>query len=714
MARRIVGVLVLIGIALALSTWTARAERLVGQYRGPTDKLTAVKETEDTSINNSGGSSDSGSSSGSTDSSSRSGDSGSSSSDGSGDAGGTVGGDSGGTTGGEGTGGSEPGGGEGTGGASPPPSSGDDGTGDTGGSATPDSGTSDRSPPPSSGGTTGGTSSGGVAGIGTSKPGTGPGGKKTDTSEGFKLWSFYWEHNREQLLHRLATSRRERVNFAPWGSSWVLGRGEKSFREVHPITQLVIREKILPVLVSSLDHKYAKVRDAAAIALGKLGGKDVVPLLIERALKDSDLDVREDATLALGLTREPEAYPTLMKILRGETAGKNAIGQRCFAAFALGLLGDAKASPEILEEMKNELRAHARESEPLVASMALAVGMLGDEGSVKELGGYLGRRNVPQLVQSYVASALGKLGHRDALKILTQAWRKADPMVRGSIALALGSFPETAIVKFLDSEGLKDGEGQNQNFSAISLARIGSALPVDAPSRKKVLVTLEENAEKVQRNRTLAQYSALGLGVLGEEGMVEAFREMAASKKYQDTTRSVMALSVGILGDSGSSKDLLEILKNRGQEPKFRSYAALGLAFLGDPKVIPELRETYDKAITRNNYDVMRGCVLGIGLLGDAGDVDWLIDSVLTQADDTTVRGAAAIAFGILRETSAVDKLVGVVNDREEASVEDKAFAVAALGYLADKDPYPQLSRVFENCNYRLEYPQLVTLLRIL
>jgi HEAT repeat protein len=351
----------------------------------------------------------------------------------------------------------------------------------------------------------------------------------------------------------------------------------------------------------------------------------------------------------------------------------------------------------------------------LLASMALGIGLLGQESSIAELGSALVNPRTSKLVQSYVASALGKIGNDEALKPLFRAWKRADPMVKGSIALAMGAYPDTPVVQFLEKEGLSDGEGQNQNFSAISLARIGSALPVDTVAYKRALVMLQDHAAKPARNPTLAQYSALGLAILGDDSMVPQFREMAASRKNKDTVRSCMALSVGLLGDQASLNDLRELLGNRGGDPKLRSYAALGLAFLGDSSQIPYLKEQYQAAAERNLRDVQRGCVFALGFLGDATNVDFLIKDVLIEAKDPTVRGAAAIALGIMREATAVDKLIEILESRSaDVSVEDKAFAAAALGCLADKDPFPRLSRIFENCNYRLEYPQLVEVLSIL
>ncbi len=100
---------------------------------------------------------------------------------------------------------------------------------------------------------------------------------------------------------------------------------------------------------------------------------------------------------------------------------------------------------------------------------------------------------------------------------------------------------------------------------------------------------------------------------------------------------------------------------------------------------------------------------LSLGILGEASSVDFLAEVLVTDPD-SNVRGAAVIAFGLIHDASAVPMLAKIVSSAS-ASVQDKAYAIAALGY---REPFPALSRIFENGTHRMEYRPLGELMRIL
>ena len=707
--------LAVIGLVWAAPAVQAESGRLSGQYRGPTDDIGKINETDDTG-GDSGGSTGGGDSGGDSGGGTEGGRSG----DGGGDSGG---GDSGGGDAGGGGGGGDDGGGgggdDGGGSSAPPPDSGGGAGGGDGGGG--DSGGGSGDDDPRGGAPGGGDSGGGDSGDtgGTTAPGTGTtgpkGGGKTDVSEVLRLWSFYWEHNREWLFDRVASQSRDDIRFAPWGSSWVLGRGTKSVREITPLVRSQVDEKILPVLLNALRDRNAIVRDAAVIALGKYGSADAVPQLIEIATKDPNAEVREDATLALGLTRQPTALPRLLGFLKGDNVqgGRRNVNHRCFAAFALGLLKQPEAVEPMLDELTKAVKGpRSRDTDDFVASVALGLGMIGDVKAVKLLGLLLSERKLGTAAHGHIAAALAKIGDESASRELRKAFKKGDPQVRASIALALGAYPDTAVVGFLKNQGLKDGEGQAKNFSAMSLARIGVASPADSIQRRQALTELRDLAVSPQKNRTLAQFAALGLALMGDDEKLGEMSKMVHEKRENDATRSSMALVSGILKDRTSRTVLEEILTRRGNDPKLRSYAALALAFLGDATVVPSLREVADPA--RGDVDdVRRGCILALGFVGDRDDIDYLLGA-MTQGDNPAIRGAAVIAIGRMRDATAVDKLIKIVTARSNVSAHDRAYAVAALGYLADKDSVPYLSTIFENCNYRIEYAQLREVLKIL
>ncbi|MFQ5894177.1 MAG: HEAT repeat domain-containing protein, partial [Nitrospinota bacterium] len=107
-------------------------------------------------------------------------------------------------------------------------------------------------------------------------------------------------------------------------------------------------------------------RGHAARALSHASGPDVVDALIA-ALGDDDPLVRREAAVALAHTGDPRAVEPLCEAL----SDPEVIG---VAAHALGEIGDAKATPSLLDRFRSEPKAGK-------LLTARALGKLGDDRS---------------------------------------------------------------------------------------------------------------------------------------------------------------------------------------------------------------------------------------------------------------------------------------------------------------------------------------------
>ena len=67
------------------------------------------------------------------------------------------------------------------------------------------------------------------------------------------------------------------------------------------------------------------------------------------------------------------------------------------------------------------------------------------------------------------------------------------------------------------------------------------------------------------------------------------------------------------------------------------------------------------------------------------------------------VRGAAALAIGLIGDGSAVEPLVDIA--RKDSDSSNRAFAIAALGCLVDRNPVPRMPQMFRNVHYREHFP---------
>ncbi|MCX5674922.1 MAG: HEAT repeat domain-containing protein [Planctomycetota bacterium] len=124
-------------------------------------------------------------------------------------------------------------------------------------------------------------------------------------------------------------------------------------------------EKVVSPLATALTDDDARVRAFAAIALGRTGSaKALDPLLA--ATRDSDALVQFDAVRALGALKGQAALTALGQVLKGPDARL-----RGCAATALGQLGDARAVPKLLEALKDP-------DANVAADAAAALGEIGD------------------------------------------------------------------------------------------------------------------------------------------------------------------------------------------------------------------------------------------------------------------------------------------------------------------------------------------------
>src|SRR5204862_345408 len=96
-------------------------------------------------------------------------------------------------------------------------------------------------------------------------------------------WPMWWSANREEFFGASAAESRPAGAPAP-----------------KPLTDDIVRGRVIPALLAALKDDDRQVRDAAAIALGGCGGAEEVPALVQ-ALSDKDREAAEGALIGLGI-----------------------------------------------------------------------------------------------------------------------------------------------------------------------------------------------------------------------------------------------------------------------------------------------------------------------------------------------------------------------------------------------------------------------------
>jgi HEAT repeat protein len=215
----------------------------------------------------------------------------------------------------------------------------------------------------------------------------------------------------------------------------------------------------LPALVKALWDPHAFVRWTAADAIGQIGTEKAISLLLpllqeedplvrrsavdalaffdtpsvrkalHKALHDSDPSVRRNAIDAVARLGDPQVVEALVLSLDA----KNDFWVRYSAAEALGVVGDHRAIPPLLEAVQDP--------QPLLRRVAVhSLGLLRDSRAIPALVRSLEDQD-PQ-VRMYAADGLGRLGHEGVLAHLqnhvedeTRVFgRKVGDVVRQAVA----------------------------------------------------------------------------------------------------------------------------------------------------------------------------------------------------------------------------------------------------------------------------------------
>jgi HEAT repeat protein len=606
-----------------------------------------------------------------------------------------------------------------TGGATPGSGGGPDGggSGATGGST------------PSGSGTTGGTGGGGgppvrpgSAGTPGAAPGTGGatgGSRKKSSGDGQGMgWDSWWFYNDDKYL-QLKLRVRQANEETEAGCYYTSEVRESGAIERAPLAR--IQQRVIPALKSALADKYFDARAAASIALGKAGALDPAALAIElkKHLTDEQQQVRESACLALGLLGAKEAIDDLVGMMQNSPAARKAYAKdgkdiqsrtRAFAALGLGLIGaradigDTHAITALLAQVRSDSTTPDDVVCPIVA-----LGVMRCQEAVPTLCAFLDDDANPELARSYAATSLGKIGNRGALAFLMRALEDKHGGVRQSAAIALGVLADTgeaAISSALQRLVRGTPDPMSRNFAMIALGEIGG---VD--NRNFLSKMLDDG------NRFLKTYGAIALGVYatknGGDAQIERLGEriLAAfnsERNYEE--RGAYAIALGLMRYEKAGPALVQALDDGGQAA-YRGHLCTALGLLSHR---PAIKAIEDVVKEKGDVVLRRSASIALGLLGDKDAIKVLEAEMAESSNSQAVHGAVTQGLGFIGDSTAVPRLVQMVQETEKYQDATRAFAAVALGLLADKDELPFLSLIAQDNNYRSQTAALAEVLTIL
>lgn len=487
-------------------------------------------------------------------------------------------------------------------------------------------------------------------------------------------WALWWEHNKLEFLppHPLPPDAR--------GADDV-GRTSTSHLDF-------LRRMLEPIAENLAAHPDARLRAAAAGALGRFGGETQVERL-RPLLKDTNPNVQEAALLGLGASGRRKAQSALIELAReGRLDGKeHSRRSRALAVLALALgrtCGfDAAADEVALAVATKGSRSDRHE----LGIAALTYALLVPNPELVELAEKLAHdKGLPMPLRSRALEVLRVRADGDSLAGLQKLLSGSRIELRQTAALTLGEFEHPLTVTSLLAARKEEQDLLSSSFLLLSLGRRGGV-----EVREPLLAALADSARR--------PWAALALGLLARrhpDADVTTALLTAAARESSAETRPALWLALGLSRDPRAASVLVEALQ-RSSEPRARLYAAQALALDGSD----ECRRALVAQLARERSPLVRSEVaLALGVLGVPEDIDRLLAALDTLAEPA-LQAQVVTAIAYHGSTKAVTELARLVAS-DKLDVSARAAALDGLAMRLGRTMPLSLGRTSRSANFTL------------
>ncbi|MBK7877541.1 MAG: HEAT repeat domain-containing protein [Planctomycetes bacterium] len=530
-------------------------------------------------------------------------------------------------------------------------------------------------------------------------------------------WQTWWALNRAGYLELRTTL--QQAALATGGDDAFFGLNGTFARDTRP-TIAALRDRVRPVLLAALQReRNPDVLTGALLALAKVGDEQVDPegtirVALRGFLGHSNQEVAESATIGLGILGDAAAAPWLASLLRDDEAARRDFTHgivpprtRAFAAYALGLLGQRRANPDLRRYCAQALcTALADEKlgvQDVRVGCVLGLGLLpvlperlsGGSGltasvptasRADQIAWLQKRLDDPQtndVVRAPLPVSLARLVH-DARPELAQDLELRllallDRDARTSAAMQQAAVTALGLLGDNDedpndrriAETLRSSTGRAEGYARrlayIALARTGAREGTTAG--RDVGLRNARNfllGELASENGQVRPWAGLALGILeharlrlGEDPSPETTSALRATLAKRDGPAEAGAycLALGLCRDT-AAREAVEAIATRTSDDDLQAGACLALGLIGEPASVEPLRRVV--AASRHRPIVLRDASIALGLLGDHELVPLLV-SWLRDAPNLGQLSATASALGWLGDQRAIEPLCELV-----------------------------------------------------
>lgn len=437
---------------------------------------------------------------------------------------------------------------------------------------------------------------------------------------------------------------------------------------------------------------------------------------LELALRDSKTIVRVAAAYALGLLGDPKAEPALMNALRD-----SATNVQDAVILALGMLdapgaGGAPLRVHALMDIARDTKAGARlldaghVNDQRRATAAVALGMTGHSLALWTLDRLVRSSRTNREVKAAAIAGLGLLDQDEAEAVLLGLLREK------KLAIQLRALTVTALGR-IGGPGARhrlllavtDRKTDVRRAAVLALGQLVPRTPksdelASAVEKRKALAAgspaLKDLDALIARLEPIAAKETLAIDTF--HARRRAVLRSAAAKDREYGVQQFALIALGQVGMEADRVFLFRRLRERVLD--IRPFAAIGLGILGARGADEDgaaARALFQALRRERRQDHRIALALALGIRG-AGDAAPLIRKHHARTGDPLSRSYFALALAMLGHDEALGDVVETLRDvRERDAVE---LASMAYGLLADS---PSANKLLKQLDRRRNNAEL-------
>jgi len=366
---------------------------------------------------------------------------------------------------------------------------------------------------------------------------------------------------------------------------------------------------------------------------------------------------------------------------------------RAAAVIGLGKTRQKSVIPTIMKLL-------ADEDKQVRESAALALGILGDKDAIPTLlalmqetaeGKKLTNGALLNRARAFAAIGLGLVKDESVIQPLlaqiTADEKQKDVPICAAVALGImGETAKPALPELIKIAQNKKIDDFLRGHVVSALGKIGD--PTVIPLLHGFL---EDDSQHVSRSAI----QGLGLLANSEDAKTISLLVDVIEKGRDVQSKNWALISLGKIGGATARKAMLTALDKEQQSTK--AFAALGLAILGN--------KTKDSADGKYIQDVMNdtkdpsvkgAMAIALGIL-EFKSAEQDLKGILTGGGSTDLRGYAAVSLGLMRATLATQDIKEVLKEKGDPDLQRSA--ATGLGLMGDKDAVPLLVNIMKTAS---------------